>query len=584
MPNAEARAGADRDDILEQALWAYGWAEEIGPAGTLVERELRELDPTACDPLRLLYLRLNQMNFPVDFPANPVSDADARVHLLRDGDAAGLTVQPDVRPNSERIHAAVRPDRGPGPDRRADGPRGRHLGGCRDPMGPGDDNAISTPTLLSARGDFEAAEKLLTEALALARAECSAAEVIAVESGMVGSLCRQGRYVEAAELGRGILRRVAAPDQARWMWRHAHEELIPVLLEVGRWGEIDALLQTGPTVDTFGMTGVALDILQGLLDCYRGDLDGASAREASARAKSSGVTSFAVKVQIELELEIATLAAHIAAARGDLTSARRHLEPLWQLTEQQRRTMPMLWRPMLLAARLEADDAAQAPRRRRRDDAIPGRRRRRGLIEELRRTIPALGPVEAWNAQLDAELSRIDGNADSAYWQRAVDAWAATGQSHDQAWALVRYAECQITADQRPTAISSLTTARAIGTELRAEPLVRAVDDLARKSRLTVAADARDDRRPPVRHGLTARELDVLGLIAQGRSNDQIAKELYISPKTVSVHVSHVLAKLDVASRAQATTVAHQLGLLGGDPTGHAHGSDSDHLPSSRGL
>jgi DNA-binding NarL/FixJ family response regulator len=61
--------------------------------------------------------------------------------------------------------------------------------------------------------------------------------------------------------------------------------------------------------------------------------------------------------------------------------------------------------------------------------------------------------------------------------------------------------------------------------------------------------------------GLTEREVEVLGLVAAGRSNPQIAAELFISPKTASVHVSNILSKLNVTSRGEAAALAHRLGL-----------------------
>jgi DNA-binding CsgD family transcriptional regulator len=59
--------------------------------------------------------------------------------------------------------------------------------------------------------------------------------------------------------------------------------------------------------------------------------------------------------------------------------------------------------------------------------------------------------------------------------------------------------------------------------------------------------------------GLTPRELDVLRLVAEGLSNGQIGARLYITTKTVSVHVSNILAKLGVSSRTEAAAVAHRL-------------------------
>ena len=66
---------------------------------------------------------------------------------------------------------------------------------------------------------------------------------------------------------------------------------------------------------------------------------------------------------------------------------------------------------------------------------------------------------------------------------------------------------------------------------------------------------------PAERLGLTARELEVLALVAEGRTNRQIAQTLFISAKTASVHVSNILAKLGVANRGEAGAAARRLGL-----------------------
>jgi HD-GYP domain-containing protein (c-di-GMP phosphodiesterase class II) len=63
--------------------------------------------------------------------------------------------------------------------------------------------------------------------------------------------------------------------------------------------------------------------------------------------------------------------------------------------------------------------------------------------------------------------------------------------------------------------------------------------------------------------GLTGREVEILGLLARGASNKQIAQRLVVSPKTVSNHVEHVYAKIGVSSRAAATLYATEHGLVG---------------------
>ncbi|WP_461028111.1 helix-turn-helix domain-containing protein, partial [Streptomyces sparsus] len=79
---------------------------------------------------------------------------------------------------------------------------------------------------------------------------------------------------------------------------------------------------------------------------------------------------------------------------------------------------------------------------------------------------------------------------------------------------------------------------------------------------LTAVPRARPEADRPAEFGLTRREQEVLRLVAAGRSNPQIAGELFISPKTASVHVSRILAKLGVAGRGEAAALAHRLRLL----------------------
>ena len=91
------------------------------------------------------------------------------------------------------------------------------------------------------------------------------------------------------------------------------------------------------------------------------------------------------------------------------------------------------------------------------------------------------------------------------------------------------------------------------------------IDALARAARLEIShreeAEAAAETEPlPL--GLTARELEVLGLIAEGCTNPQIAERLFISQKTASVHVSHILGKLGAENRVQAAGIALRLGLL----------------------
>jgi DNA-binding NarL/FixJ family response regulator len=76
-----------------------------------------------------------------------------------------------------------------------------------------------------------------------------------------------------------------------------------------------------------------------------------------------------------------------------------------------------------------------------------------------------------------------------------------------------------------------------------------------------------DEPSAPRAFGLTNRELDVLRLLGQGKTNPEIAAALFISPRTAGVHVTHILRKLDATTRVQAATVAERAGLLAAEPT-----------------
>ena len=137
-----------------------------------------------------------------------------------------------------------------------------------------------------------------------------------------------------------------------------------------------------------------------------------------------------------------------------------------------------------------------------------------------------------------------------AAWEEAGDVWPL-------AYARFRLAEALCREGRREEAAGPLGVAVRTAEALAARPLLDDAVALARRARLALAPDA------GVPFGLTDREREVLALVAAGRSNGQIATALFISPKTASVHVSNILAKLGVGGRVEAAGVAHRLGLTG---------------------
>lgn len=168
-----------------------------------------------------------------------------------------------------------------------------------------------------------------------------------------------------------------------------------------------------------------------------------------------------------------------------------------------------------------------------------------------------LGPEGlAWLARARAEHGRLSGSNDPELWRTTADAFGY-GYRYEEARTRWRWAEALLASGDRDGAREQLSIARAEAQEMGARPLLGAIDALARRGRL-------DDSRPRGGDLLTEREAEVLELVAQGLTNRQIGERLFISGKTVSVHVSNVLAKLGVASRAEAVAVAHRRGLLAG--------------------
>jgi DNA-binding CsgD family transcriptional regulator len=171
-------------------------------------------------------------------------------------------------------------------------------------------------------------------------------------------------------------------------------------------------------------------------------------------------------------------------------------------------------------------------------------------------------PGSAWSAQLAAEIARFEGVSDPQAWTEVAELWGAIGQRHEQAWALLRVGESEVAVHDKPGAASTLLEARAIADSLGASTLGSQIDDVVREARLQVGAVPRQRSARPHGLALTERELEVLALVAEGRTNDEIATELFISAKTASVHLSHIFAKLGVRRRTEAAAAAHRLNLL----------------------
>jgi len=227
-----------------------------------------------------------------------------------------------------------------------------------------------------------------------------------------------------------------------------------------------------------------------------------------------------------------------------------------------------------LALRLEADRAERAAARRAPEEVAESRRQAAPVLVELDRLAAAPTPQARYpfviaHLQLArAEQTRLEGRSDPEGWRAAAAAWERLEYPFDAAYARFREAEALLAGGgSRRQAETELQAAHQTTVALGAAPLRREIELLAQRSRLhlqeetdTMAA-SEPPPSPAASFGLTHRETEVLVLLAEGRTNRQIGQALFITPKTASVHVSRILAKLGVTGRGEAAAVAHRLGL-----------------------
>ncbi|MFC1262146.1 MULTISPECIES: ATP-binding protein [Streptomyces] len=199
------------------------------------------------------------------------------------------------------------------------------------------------------------------------------------------------------------------------------------------------------------------------------------------------------------------------------------------------------------------------------------------LLEQARRSArrgeddrPQGPEGQAWLARAEAEWERLATGPDPAAWQRAVDGFAH-GDVYERARCRLRLAEALLAAGRPQEAAREAGLAHREADRLGAAPLRERLDDLVRRAR---PADTGDRATQ-----LTAREQEVLRLLARGRSNRQIGEELFITAKTASVHVSNILAKLEAASRTEAVAVAYRQGLIAPETAGPGRPAAREPLP-----
>jgi DNA-binding CsgD family transcriptional regulator/tetratricopeptide (TPR) repeat protein len=332
---------------------------------------------------------------------------------------------------------------------------------------------------------------------------------------------------------------------------------------LGRWSEAEQALASLAGAPLEDWDGLVLHQVAGQLHLAHADLDAAAAELEQACAMCDGAPPVCVPAVFAAltELDLARGEPERACARAD--------EGLAALGEE----ADALYAPALYAAavRARADLAAGAAPDARTAAAAGARDLVARLETLLAEHAAAHRPptAEAYLAGARAELARAEGAAAAEAWAAAAGAWDRLRAPYPAAYARWRQAEAALLVDNdRAAALELLGRVDAVADRLGARVLQGEVEGLARRGRIPLHAEATGepaeaaDPSPGDGLGLTARELEVLALLGEGMTNRQIGETLFISPKTAGLHVSHILAKLDVANRTQAADIAHRRGLV----------------------
>ena len=375
-----------------------------------------------------------------------------------------------------------------------------------------------------------------------------------------------GRHAEAVQTTREGLELAAQAGLARNFGSYLIGNQAEPLIRLGRWAEADELTAGALSTLPEGVFGATLQELRAELAAMRGRFDEA-ARELRAARRMMGDTT-----DIQFTQPFRYTDALIELGRGNLPAARNAVTAGLTgpaMSWAARYAWPLLW----LAMRIEADEATRS-RDRREQVPVEARQRCARFAQVAAELATPAPPSHGYRALVAAEQARAAGTDDAAAWSAAVTAWQDAGEPYPLAYAQLRLAETFCATGDREPAARAVQQAHAIADRIGAAPIAAEATALARRARLSLepaapgtgpeqAMTASPPEVPPdelARFGFTEREREVLLLVAAGQSNPEIAQALFISAKTVSVHVSNILAKLGVSGRVEAAAVVHRLG------------------------
>ncbi len=550
VPDAASRIGTGHVAVLEEAVRVAELAGEDNRGIMLAQAALREID-AAAEPVRaalLLQVRghlkyqLGRDDYASDLheavrlvPADPPSSARARVLEA----LAHYTLyvhsgwhDPGLRAVAEEAVATAR---------RADDPA---------------TEAAALVTLSCAEpidGNVERIRALLAQARAIASRAGAYQPLLGAAITESDMLEGAGLHEAAAAVAREGLATAREHGLARTYGAVLANNVAEPLVSLGRWDEASEVIERALRLFPPPLSRSCQFRLAGDIALARGDLAAAADSVAAIRSALDQA-----RYHDQYHLPLIRLETELRLARQQPGEALAAVEDA--LDRYDMRPSPRYAWPLLVAgirgyaaAARESGLTVRAAALRDRLLAEAGKLTAEGLTQQAHRLTFAAGAERAGGG---------------APWDEAARAWEAAGEPYPLAAALLRSAEATLAAGDRDGGGARLRRAAALAQRLGARPLRDDIALLARRARVSLGpADDADAREPePERLGLTAREFEVLRLVAAGRSNREIAAELFISAKTASVHVSNILGKLGVASRGEAAAAAHRLRLFDSFP------------------
>jgi ATP/maltotriose-dependent transcriptional regulator MalT len=561
VPDAAERIGAGHVAVLEETIRVAELAGEDDRGILLAKAALREVD-AAAEPVRAALLlrtrgymkyHLGRTDYIEDLeeavrlvPADPPTPARARVlealaHItLR---VHGGWDNPEYRSAAEEAVTAARRAGDAATEASA-----LITLACAEPVG----------------GNGERIREMLAQARTIATRARAFQPLLGAAITESDTLEGAGLHEQAAEVAREGLAAAREYGLARTYGAILANNVAEPLVSLGRWEEAGEVIERALRLFPPRLNRACIWRLAGDIALARGDIDAAARFAASIRSVTEGAR---YDPQYGLPLVRLETTLRLAQQRpAEALSAVENALDRYPLPESPRYAWPVLMagaRACAVAARegstrdggvREDTLAARAAALRGRLDAEAARFTADGLFQQ------------ACQLTFAAEADQAGDGA----WDEAARAWEVVSQPFPQATTLLRSAEVALNAGDRDGATARLRRAAVLAQQLGARPLSDNISQLARRARISLDPDA-DGGTPvpePGRLGLTAREFEVLRLVAAGRSNREIAAELFISAKTASVHVSNILGKLGVTSRGEAAAAAHRLRLFDSFPDG----------------